>query len=102
MQPCCFSCTAALIVFYYSLFIVNTAARMETNGVKGRIHVSQATADALITSGKGSLLTEREGGITAKGKGAMKSYFIQQIGGTATNKSGNTSDTGHVTIPTGE
>ncbi|KAL3926182.1 MAG: hypothetical protein SGBAC_013575 [Bacillariaceae sp.] len=74
---------------------VNTAARMETNGVKGRIHVSQATADALIKSGKDSLLTEREGGIIAKGKGAMKSYFIQQIGGTATHKSWNTSDTGH-------
>ncbi|CAJ1945036.1 unnamed protein product [Cylindrotheca closterium] len=71
---------------------VNTAARMETNGVKGRIHVSQATADALIASGKGSWLTKREGGITAKGKGEMQTYFVQRIGGTI--KSGNTSDTG--------
>jgi class 3 adenylate cyclase len=31
---------------------VNTASRMESNGVRGRIHVSQATTDELIKEGK--------------------------------------------------
>eukprot|EP00977_Amphora_coffeiformis_P014429 scaffold4042_cov165-Amphora_coffeaeformis.AAC.9 len=39
---------------------VNTASRMESNGVPGRIHVSQATANQLIAKGKGSWLTPRE------------------------------------------
>mmetsp|Transcript_2520 Transcript_2520/g.6012 ORF Transcript_2520/g.6012 Transcript_2520/m.6012 type:complete len:156 (+) Transcript_2520:1995-2462(+) len=72
---------------------VNTAARMETNGIKGRIHVSQATADALIASGKSSWLTAREGKITAKGKGAMQTYFADLKNGTIKSGTTTTSDT---------
>jgi class 3 adenylate cyclase len=54
-----------------------SASRMESNGVKGRIHVSQATADALIAKGKASWLTEREDKIIAKGKGEMTTYFVE-------------------------
>jgi class 3 adenylate cyclase len=50
---------------------VNTAARMESNGVKGRIQVSQATADELINAGKGNWLTTREDVVMAKGN-----YFL--------------------------
>ena len=57
-------------------FIVNTAARMESNGVKGRIHMSQATADALAARGKGHWITARDEKIEAKGKGKMQTYFI--------------------------
>jgi len=56
---------------------VNTASRMESNGVKGRIHCSQATADALILKGKGSWVIPREEKVMAKGKGEMQTYFIQ-------------------------
>ena len=57
---------------------VNTASRMESNGVKGRIHCSQSTADELIMAGKKSWITAREGTITAKGKGEMQTYFISK------------------------
>jgi class 3 adenylate cyclase len=55
---------------------VNTAARMESNGVKGRIHCSQATADKLILAGFQRWLTSREGGIEAKGLGLLATYFV--------------------------
>jgi class 3 adenylate cyclase len=59
---------------------VNTAARMESNGVKGKIHVSQATADELIKSGKEAWITPCEEKIHAKGKGFMQTYFVQVAG----------------------
>ncbi|CAB9507389.1 Receptor-type guanylate cyclase gcy [Seminavis robusta] len=55
---------------------VNTAARMESNGVKNRIQVSQATADELIKAGKGGWLIPRKESVVAKGKGEMKTYFV--------------------------
>lgn len=55
---------------------INTASRMESNGVPNKIHISQETADELIAYGCESWVTEREGGIEAKGKGRMRSYFV--------------------------
>lgn len=46
---------------------VNTAARMESNGMRDRIHVSQETADLLIEAGKSQWITKREDKIVAKG-----------------------------------
>ncbi|CAB9519856.1 Receptor-type guanylate cyclase gcy [Seminavis robusta] len=51
---------------------VNTASRMESNGVKGRIHVSEACADLLPTK----WLTRREDKVVAKGKGEMQTYWV--------------------------
>ena len=48
---------------------VNTASRMESTGVPGRIQISQATADILLTEGKEHWLTKREDLVVAKGKG---------------------------------
>jgi class 3 adenylate cyclase len=58
---------------------VNTAARMESNGVKGRIHCSQVTAEELIRAGKSYWLKQREGGIQARGKGRMVTYFVNPV-----------------------
>eukprot|EP00977_Amphora_coffeiformis_P017091 scaffold5479_cov199-Amphora_coffeaeformis.AAC.30 len=55
---------------------VNTAARMESTGQKGRIQVSQATADILTAAGKGHWLTKRAERVEAKGKGSMQTYFV--------------------------
>lgn len=69
---------------------INTAARMESNGVKGRIQVSQATADDLTMSGKKSWLVPRKEIISAKGKGDMQTYFVvvkQKGTGTSTSDS---------------
>jgi len=56
---------------------VNTAARMESNGARGRIHISQETANLLIEAGKSSWVTEREDKIVAKGKGELTTFWLQ-------------------------
>ena len=42
---------------------------MESNGQKGKIQVSQVTADLLVAAGKDKWLTAREDKVQAKGKG---------------------------------
>jgi len=63
--------------FVPSSFTVNTAARMESNGQKGRIQVSQATADLLTDAGKQHWLSAREDLVEAKGKGKMQTYWVE-------------------------
>lgn len=41
---------------------MNTAARMEQNGVRNKIHISQDTADRLVAGGKAKWVTQREDG----------------------------------------
>ena len=55
---------------------VNTAARMESTGMAGRIHCSRATADRLIGAGKQSWLIVREDIVIVKGKGEMETCWI--------------------------
>jgi len=55
---------------------VNTASRMESTGEKGRIHISKSTADHLVASGKGHWLESREGGVQAKGKGTLQTFWV--------------------------
>ena len=51
---------------------VNTASRMESTGLPGRIHVSRAMARAL-----GNAYTfESRGEIEIKGKGLMPTWFL--------------------------
>ena len=49
---------------------VNTASRMESNGIAGRIHVSEATKASCPEA-----RWEATGGIEAKGKGVMQTYL---------------------------
>lgn len=62
--------------FAYDLWgdVVNTAARMESHGETGRIHVTSAVAEAL--SGRGYSLDAR-GSIEVKGKGPMSTYWLE-------------------------
>lgn len=54
---------------------VNKAARMESTGSPGRIHVSQEFADTLRSSGKGKWLVPREDKIFAKGLGELSTFW---------------------------
>jgi len=60
--------------FSYDLWgdTVNTASRMESHGEVGRVHVAQSTRDLLADSFR---FTER-GEVTVKGKGTMRTYFL--------------------------
>jgi Adenylate and Guanylate cyclase catalytic domain len=53
------------------------AARMESNGKKDCIHVSEATANLLMASGKQRWLTPRKDKVVAKGKGEMQTYWLE-------------------------
>ncbi len=60
--------------FAYDLWgdTVNTAARMESHGEPGRIHITEATAQRL---GNAMVLEER-GVIEVKGKGPMRTFWV--------------------------
>jgi hypothetical protein len=55
---------------------VNTAARMESTGLRNKIHISQETADLLQEAGKGHWVQERTDVVVAKGKGALQTYWL--------------------------
>jgi class 3 adenylate cyclase len=55
---------------------VNTAARMESNGIRNLIQVSQTTADLLIVAGKEHWVKPRDELVEAKGKGKMQTYWV--------------------------
>jgi hypothetical protein len=55
---------------------VNTASRMETTGEPNKIQVSQTTADVLTARGKQSWLNARSDPVHAKGKGEIRTYFV--------------------------
>ncbi|CAB9498696.1 Receptor-type guanylate cyclase gcy [Seminavis robusta] len=58
---------------------VNTAARMESTGIPGKIHASMSTANLLMAAGKSNWILAREGGVEAKGKGMLKTFWLQPI-----------------------
>ncbi len=62
--------------FAYDLWgdTVNTASRMESHGEAGRVHISDTTRALL---GHRFVVTER-GVITLKGKGEMKTWFLER------------------------
>ena len=60
--------------FLYDLWgdVVNTASRMESHGVSGRIHVTDSTRQRL----GGTFTLEERGAIEIKGKGEMHTWFL--------------------------
>lgn len=67
---------------------VNTASRMESNGQRGKIQVSQATADLVMEAGKESWLTPRTEKVAAKGKGMLQTYWLDPSKGQRGSSSG--------------
>jgi class 3 adenylate cyclase len=56
---------------------MNTASRIESNGMPNKIHISAETAQILIDSGKAHWLIAREDEIHAKGKGTLQTYWVR-------------------------
>jgi len=56
---------------------------LESTGLKGRIQVSEATADELRQKGKEGWLTPREEKVVAKGKGEMQTYWVRPVAATS-------------------
>lgn len=88
---------------------VNTASRMESNGVKSKIQVSQATADELLEAGKEDWLVAREELVSAKGKGDMQTYFVvipeqrsTTLSSSSTSVRGSTGSIMHSDLETGD
>ena len=73
-------------------FPQNTASRMESTGRKGRIQVSQDTADLIIAGGKALWLTPREDTVVAKGKGEMTTFWLVRRRGSASAASDTGTD----------
>merc|ERR1712151_744568 len=63
---------------------MNTASRMESTGVKNKIQISQDTADLLIQAGYQKWLTPREDVVHAKGKGEVRTFFVNIVAGSST------------------
>jgi hypothetical protein len=55
---------------------VNTAAHMESTGMKDRIHLSQETAYLNIEGGKERWVISHLDLVVAKGKGEMKTFWL--------------------------
>ncbi|GKY95687.1 hypothetical protein MPSEU_000529700 [Mayamaea pseudoterrestris] len=55
---------------------INMAARMESNGLKNKVHLSAETAKLLIDAGQGHRVTERADLVDCKGKGLVQTYWL--------------------------
>lgn len=55
---------------------INTASRMESNGKRDHIQLSDCTAQLIMGAGKGHWLKKREDLVEAKGKGYMQCYWL--------------------------
>ena len=56
---------------------INTASRMESTGVGGKIQVSEETAHLLRQDDRSRWLRIRDMKITAKGKGQLQTYWVE-------------------------
>jgi Adenylate and Guanylate cyclase catalytic domain len=64
---------------------VNTASRMETTGMRNRVHISQETAQLLIDAGKENWIRKRDDAVEARGKGTLSTYWLQSISNLTVN-----------------
>jgi len=73
---------------------MNTTARIESTGAKNKIHLSQETADLLISSGKSHWVRPREDKVVAKGKGELTTFWLELKGDRALSSRSGSSESG--------
>lgn len=71
-----FRLVEALISSWFLAPKILTASRMESNGKPRHIQCSEATGDLLIDAGKSHWLLPRQDLVHAKGKGKVKTYWV--------------------------
>lgn len=69
---------------------VNTAARMESTGKVNKIQISESTAALLKSAKKSHWITPREEMVEAKGKGLLRTYWVEPKIVTASSTDTNT------------
>lgn len=73
---------------------VNTAARMESTGQKSMIQCSISTYSQLMEAGKEHWIKPRPDQVQAKGKGYLKTFWLDPTSKRSTNSANSSSDAG--------
>lgn len=60
--------------------LVNTAARIESTGQRGRIHLSEECANEIMRHNKAHWVQPREDKVSAKGKGELTTFWLGGTG----------------------
>jgi class 3 adenylate cyclase len=82
---------------------MNTASRVESTGAPNRIHLSQETASMLIVSGKEHWVVPRDDLVVAKGKGVMRTFWLNDGNSyNSTSSLGDHTDTENSNAPNDE
>jgi hypothetical protein len=69
---------------------VNTAARIESTGMRDKVHLSESTAEQLKETGKDHWVELRDIKVQAKGKGRLQTYWlVMKPGSAGAAKTGN-------------
>ena len=71
---------------------VNTASRMESTGLPDRIQLSKETAGSLIRRNKAEWVRPRETTVSVKGKGELRTFWLQMGGKQGSISSSSDSD----------
>jgi Adenylate and Guanylate cyclase catalytic domain len=69
---------------------MNTASRIETSGVPGKVHISHETAVLLQQAGKAHWVVPRDHVVSLKGKGEVQTFFAYPKTSGGTDRSGTT------------
>jgi hypothetical protein len=78
---------------------VNTAARIETTGLRNKIHLSHETAEKLHAAGKSNWIVKRKETVVAKGKGEIQTYWLLSDEEVASGTSGESGKAGAPLVP---
>jgi Adenylate and Guanylate cyclase catalytic domain len=71
---CCNTVSTSSNVY---VLLLRTASRIESSGVRDRVHLSEQTALQLIKHGKEDWIVRREDMIEAKGKGKLVTFWLK-------------------------